>query len=620
MNKTLRVLALFSLILFVPAMASPAGPIDEDAIRAKIAASPSLKNAGDEEAIVLFEGDYLDFADGRTVWRHQELIRLYSEYAIDHLGDPRLAWDGSRQKLEIHANRTYLNDGSAQDAPSNAHNEVTPFGLDLAVDFMDIREVVVTRVGLERGVTIWLDYTIFDIEPGWLPYGRHFFFHGEFPVAERELVLRGLKGKSVNPPQAFAALDDPAEDGGLIWHAENLPPRPHDLNARRGDQLPWIAIFEAEDWKTLAGALADASSKSLSDLGDLQSELDALEEEHHPLGKEERLAMWMDWIASRVTRVRHGVLSWSRAPRTVAEVLDSATASELERTLLLLACMQSQDLPADLYFPARWRSLAEGPVAVDALQSPGLYLQSRKGKPLFIDGHTWQRDPRPEPRLQFSPDDPAAARWHKLWKMDDRVEMKAFWNLESGEGKAELSLFGPAAQREGLEQPQDLLSDWGAGWSEGAEASNVTITNLTPAILQGSLDIKASMPEADDDGFVILPLPMPPLSPGDFAPAGIVQAAREIAWLPDNALNFSCEWTVVLPEGWDVKLPEPLELPFANGSFSSKAEQKDRQVTFTYELSWNEESLQVEDWAAFRKAWLAATETSNQRIVFTEMQ
>ncbi len=616
MKKTLLVLALFSHLLLLPAMASPAGPLDEDAIRARIAASPSLKNAGEEEALVLFEGDYIDYADGRTVWRHQELIRLYSEYAIDHLGDPRLAWDASRQKLEIHANRTFLNDGSVQDAPGNAHNEVTPFGgFDRAVDFIDIREMVVTRVGLERGVTVWLDYTVFDFETNWLPYGRHFFFHGEFPVAERELVLRGLKGKTVNPPHAFAALDDPVEDGGLIWRAENLPSRPHDLNARTGDQLPWIAVYETNDWKALAVALARASSKSLSDLGELQSELDALEEEHHPLGAEDRLDMWMDWIASRVTLVRHGVLPWSRAPRTIADVLDTAIASEFERTLMLLACLQSQDLPAELYLPAQWRSLAEGPLAVDALESPGLYLQSRKGKPMFIDGHTWRRDPRPEPRLQFSPDDPAAARWHKLWKMDDRVEMNAFWNLETGEGKADISLFGPAAQKLGLEQPQDLLSDWGAGWSEGAEASNVVITNLTPAILQGSLNIKAPMPEADEDGYLILPLPLPPLTPDDFAPAGIEQAEREIAWLPDNSLIYDCTWEILIPEGWEIQLPSSFEAAGANGSFSLSTKLDNRRAVLSYRLDGSEEAINAMDWPGFRLAMQKALDPVATRLV-----
>ncbi len=614
MKTTLWILC--SILLLSPALATPAGPLDEDAIRARIAASPSLKNAGEEEAIVLFEGDYIDYADGRTVWRHQELIRLYSEYAIDHLGDPRLAWDASRQKLDIHANQTHLNDGSVQNAPDNAHNEVTPFGgFDRAVDFIDIREMVVTRVGLERGVTVWLDYTIFDFEPGWLPYGRHFFFHGEFPVAERELFVRGLQGEAVNPAAAFGEIAPAEKNGGLYWRAENLPPRPHDLNARTGDQLPWIAVYESGDWMNLAKALVEASTDALSDLGDLHSELKDLEDEHHPLGMEARLDMWMDWIASRVTRVRHSLLPWSRPPRTVGECLESATASDLERTLILLACCQSESAPADLYFPARWRSLMDAAPAVSALSSPGVLLKSRNGKSVHVDGPGWQVDARPEPRLMLSLDTDASATWHSLWRMDDRVEMKAFWNLETGEAKADISLFGPAAQNLGLGQPQDLLSDWAATWGEDAEASNIALRNMTPAILQGSLDIKAAMPEADEDGFVMLAPPFPPLAPSDFKPAGINQAERELAWLPENLLVYRCEWDLLIPEGWEVKLPESMSSVFAMGSISVSAEHDGNRILLRYDLECSEEPIRTSDWTDYRAAMLDAMDASVLQLV-----
>lgn len=617
MKTTLWILC--SLLLLSPALAAPAGPLDEDSIRARIAASPSLKSAGDEEALVLFEGDYIDYADGRAVWRHQELIRLYSEYAIDHLGDPRLAWDASRQKLDIHANRTYLNDGSMQDAPANAHNEVTPFGgFDRAVDFIDIREMVVTRVGLERGVTVWLDYTIFDLEPGWLPFGRHFFFHGEFPVAERELIVRGLQGEVVNPDAAFGKIAPAEEIGGLLWRAKDLPPRPHDLNARTGDQLPWIAVYEFDAWKVPMEMLDAACKRSLADLGSLHSELEDLEDEHHPLGMEARLDMWMDWIDSRVTRVSHSLLPWSRPPRTVGECLNSATASDLERTLILYACCRSEDAAAKLYFPARWRSLKDAAPAVSALDSPGVFLHSMKGKPLHVDGPNWRVDARPEPRLMVSLETDTAASWHSLWKMDDRVEMKAYWNLETGEAKADISLFGPAAQYLGLNQPQDLLTDWAATWGEEAEASNITIRNLTPAILQGSLDIKADMPEADDDGFVLLTPPFPPLSPSDFRPAGINQALREVAWLPENTLSYDCEWELVLPEGWKVKLPQSTSDDFAKGSFSVSAAREGARIGLRYTLVWNEAPVSTSDWPSFRKSMLDALDTSILQLVLKE--
>ncbi len=619
MKTTLLTLTICSILLLSPAMASPAGPLDEDAIRARIAASPGLKNADEVDAIVLFEGDYFDYENGRAVWRHQELIRLYSEYAIDHLGDPRVAWDAGRQMLDIHANRTYLNDGSAQDAPDNAHNEVTPFGLDRAVDFLDIREMVITRVGLERGVTVWLDYTILDVDPGWLPYGRHLFFHDEFPILERELFVRGLPGSTVNPEQAVYSLPDPVETGGgLLWNAKELPARPRDLNRRTGDQLGWAAVYAVQDWKVLGVELANACKASFADLGSLGKELEKLEEEHHPLGTDARLSMWMDWIDSRVVRVRHGLLPWARGPRTVARILDSGTATDLERTALLLACCRSAEMPIEVYFPARWRSLAEGPCVPGALASPGVFIKSRKGKPLAVDSAAWRIDPRPEPRLLVSLGDTPASRWHKLWKVDDRIAMKVFWNLETGEAAADLSLFGPAAQRLGLAQPQDLLSDWAGGWSEGAEAAGVVIRNMTPAILEGSVELAAPMPETDEDGFLILPLPMPPLGPGDFSPSGLANADRDAAWLPENMLSVAIEWELILPESWDVRLPVPGEYPFANGTYSISSQKDEERATLSYRLDWSEDAVSTEQWPELRAALLVASEARTTRVILSK--
>ncbi len=616
MKTTLLTLTICSLFLLSPAMASPAGPLDEDAIRARIAASPSIKNAEGEEALILFEGDYIDFENGRTVWRHQELIRLYSEYAIEHLGDPRVAWDGRRQMLDIHANRTYLNDGTAQEAPGNAHNEVTPFGLDRAVDFLDIREVVITRVGLERGVTVWLDYTILDVDPAWLPYGRHFFFHGEFPTAERELVLRGLTGSTVNPEFAELRLPDPIDiGGGLLWNAKDLPARPRDLNPRTGDQLGWAAVYQIDDWMTVSLALAENIKASFADFGSLPGELEELEKEHHPLGVNDHLSMWMDWIDSRVTRVRHGLLPWARAPRSVARILDSATATDLERAALLLACCRSEDLAVEAYFPAPWRSLAEGPCVATALASPGVFIKSRKGKPMAVDSATWSIDPRPEPRLLVSLGDTVASRWHKLWKVDDRVAMKVFWNLETGEAAADLSLFGPAAQGLGLQQPQDLLNDWAGTWSEGAEAEGVVIRNLTPAILEGSVEITAPMPEADEDGFLVLPLPLPPLEPGDFSPSGLANADRDAAWLPDNVLVMNLSWEILLPEDWSAKPPNPMSRELPSGAFSVSADRSDQQLSVSFRLNWSEDAIGRGDWPELRAALLQAGDARSTRLI-----
>ena len=87
MKKAL--LILLGSFIAASCAAAADGPLTEDEVRDLILAAPSEADRPDEDALVLFEGHFYKHDGGKTEVRRQRLIKIYSEWAIEHLGDPQ---------------------------------------------------------------------------------------------------------------------------------------------------------------------------------------------------------------------------------------------------------------------------------------------------------------------------------------------------------------------------------------------------------------------------------------------------------------------------------------------------------------------------------------------------
>jgi hypothetical protein len=280
------------------------GPLSTEDVRALVDGAPAETDMPGVDAVILFDGTDLEYAGGLATLRRQRLVKVFTEWAIDHVGDPRLAFDGARQELKVHASRTYLLDGSTVDTPENGYNEVTPSSVALSRDHLNIRETVVTHVGLERGVSVLLDYSVTDTSPLDFPFNRMFFLLDEFPVLEKVIVMEGeLQAEVVNPSPVGLSVGlhdypQPERDGdGLTWHMKDLPARPRHQDHRLGDQISWLAVASAriglssmQAWPALLLNLGRLVSEAAGETGDLAAVLGALEEEKPFLTEREALA------------------------------------------------------------------------------------------------------------------------------------------------------------------------------------------------------------------------------------------------------------------------------------------------------------------------------------------
>ncbi|MHC4601377.1 MAG: DUF3857 domain-containing protein, partial [Planctomycetota bacterium] len=165
--------------------------------------------------------------DGRTEKTVRRAWMFNSGFAREKLSDLTIPFVSGRQKVDVHAARTFMRDGRTIDAPGYAFNEIVPFALDRAPDLGDVRDLVVSLVGTEVGGVSLLEYTVADVEPWRAFFWGEVHVGGPFPLLDKTVTLRVPE----NTPLAYAgrnfdAPPDKRSDGGYdvyVWKATDLP-------------------------------------------------------------------------------------------------------------------------------------------------------------------------------------------------------------------------------------------------------------------------------------------------------------------------------------------------------------------------------------------------------------
>jgi hypothetical protein len=153
-------LLLVSIGLFAPcAMAAQA-----------LSGLPSFKELEarypQSDAVVLFDSLIITFdSEFRISKQRHRAVMLFTDNAINRYGDPRILFNAETQELNVLAARVYMRDGTIVDTQRNGMNQTTPFALELAPDYVNWQEMVVTHVGIEKGCVAELNYVIGDKKP-----------------------------------------------------------------------------------------------------------------------------------------------------------------------------------------------------------------------------------------------------------------------------------------------------------------------------------------------------------------------------------------------------------------------------------------------------------------------
>ncbi len=600
------VLLFFASGAIAPLLAQSAGigPLSDEEILRRARTAPAENARPDLDALVLFEGVFVSFRDGKAEMRRQRLARIYTEWAMDELGDPRISHDRSRGELVIHASRTYLEGGRIVDAPENAFNDVTPDGLDRSADHIDIREMVVTHTGLEPGSTVLLDWTVRDTVPQEPPAGFAVFPHGNYPVLEMVIAAEGLHGEVVRPRDALFDIPDAGKEARrLVWRLDDLQAVP-PLHGREGDQLPWIALSPAESWEEILGPVARSIENAAGEREGLSAAIEKMEKEKPLLGDREALERFAKMAADRTTLVACGPCRYQLPPRSARALLERGTATPLERAVLLLACCEERALAAEIVFPGRWKDLPVRTPALEALGHPMLRVAGGHGEIWWVDptdGAVAATPPFGSGIEYFVINGKEPVRERSPLHAN-RIEITVYWDLVSGEGKCEGMISGPHAANLGIEKPESFIKKWLGKWSEGAEAGEVRIPESRPGRVLFSGSVKAPLSAPDDRGRTVVALPVAPLAVADLlpSPSNPAHGASDRLLFSPAPVEVSVIWKLRAPEDRTVLPGESSEEGCAGGEFSFRWNGQGKTIEASYTLLWDGRSVDADAYRAFR--------------------
>ena len=621
------VVALWTILICWSAVdlpAEPMGPLDDTEIAELVKQAPDEDDLPNAEAVVLFEGTYVRCEKGLVTLRRQRLVRVYTENAVDELGDPRLSFDNGRQVLEIHASRTYLLDGSTMETPENGYNEVTPFGLDLVPGRLGVREMVVTHVGMERGVSILLDWAVRDTVPAVPGFSRLIFMHDEFPALRKEVVAEGdLWGETVNPADAPFRLPDPVSNGGrLVWQAANLAPQPVYAAERLGDQLPWIALSSASTWETMLARVGRSVTAAARVGGNLQAALDDMERDEPATGERRALERISEAIRERTELIRYRPLVFASNPQTADEAYHQSSATPLERCVMMMAACGGRGFDAALVLPARFVSLPGDVPVLEALGDPLVRAVGREGGPWFVDpvgGSVAAAVPLPGGMPYFIVSGEHVGR-ATAPANPGTIRLGVFWDLDKGEAEADGSIAGYPMENLAWEDPEGLLKEWLESWADSVKVGQIRILESGPGGLTFSAGLGATLPEPDEHGRVLLDLPMPPCDMHDLLPPGLnlVHSGLDGVLFSPVPVTMDVVWKVRLPEGFVLLPGESRSLTVEGGSLAVGRSGNGRTLEAAYHFTWDGRAVHPEAYPGYRGMVLDAIDRRLTRVVLAK--
>jgi hypothetical protein len=611
--------ALLAIACLAASLPGAAAPLDGADVPARIAAAP-VPAAG-EDGLVVYEAHQYRYVDGLMSHRHQRLLRVTTEWALERLADPRLRFDSARQKIVVHAARTYFNGGGFIDSPANAFNTVTPGELALAPDFLDIQELVITHIGLEPGCVLWLDTEKIDTAPAGLPEGALLFPQGEFPVLEMDAIAEGLYAELVNPEGGLLALPAGTSEGlRHAWHFENLPAAPGQATYRLGDQLPHLNFSPLESWDLVFKAIEASLESALADTAGLGDWLAGIEQElgRPYLGDRD----FLDCIGAKLnerTRLLDGPdWAWC-APRSVARILETSTATPLERTALMFAACRGRLRRLEL--PARWEGRGDLVLPLAALATPWLSIHGDDGILYFSPSEGRILGPFEEMAPRVYSETMMLPRWTPADESEAmKVTSRGHWNLTDGTF-ALVMKFEPGDLGEGTATPETTLREWCESWTDSSQVSELALYALGETGFEATLKGKAPIPNKDEAGRIRLSLPRPPLDLDMLLPPGMNRAQSDCRALlfPPRQVDLQIRWLVDLPDDFDALLPPSIDLKLPDSSFRTsqdiRQEYDVRRVWYDFRLHMGGASVSPADYPAFRALVNAALDPKTTEVL-----
>lgn len=295
--------------------------------------------------------------DGRVDLRIETVEKVLTYHGMDQVGDPHFAFDSARQELEVIRSRTYTPEGGVVDTKANGINEITPFALEKAPDYTDIRQMVVTHVGLDVGAVVETQIEIRDRAP-WRTFleGAE-VLQDDRPALVRQVVARVPAGTPLlhhlsNGTAALEVTHTGTQDV-YTWTLEQvgiarnalLEPASHLF-------LPTLRFTTAPEWSAWSDAIGERVETALQDPdGEVAAAARGLVNGKEDL--EARLEALHAFVVEGFVGVDWPLGDFDYAPRPAPRVLASSHGHALDRAVLLAGLLRAVGMEAEIFLFGR---------------------------------------------------------------------------------------------------------------------------------------------------------------------------------------------------------------------------------------------------------------------------
>lgn len=222
-------------------------------ILAILIALPGVSISQDDAVYHKLIKEYTLNEDGSFDYHFYKEVTILSYYAFNRQqGETFIIYDPEYQELKINESYTIMADGKKVVTPENAYNEVLPRFASHVPQYNHMREMVVTHTGIERGATVFLDYTIHS-SADFLPA-----FMNDIEIPMEADVKEMLIKVKVPEKQEFyyktynirTSPDLKVEDGMKVytWTFRNIRPESWENNTPP-EKTPQIVYSAAKDLK-----------------------------------------------------------------------------------------------------------------------------------------------------------------------------------------------------------------------------------------------------------------------------------------------------------------------------------------------------------------------------------
>ena len=503
--------------------------------------------------------------NGSMEYRFVKQLKLQSYRAFNSLyGETFIVYLPGKQSLKINDAYTIMADGKKIKTPENAFNEVLPGFAANAPAYNNLREMVITHTGLERGAVINLDFMI-KSEKGFYPalMGNELLAETE-PVKKLTVRVRIPVGTDLFY-QVFNSNYQPekiTENGYRVftWEMENIPAISAEENQAGSYELYPRLIFSTSGDR---GRIYDDLSKQEA-FGYAISEKITKELEGFIAGNSGKLENILKLQEKVVNDIRPYPIPprfTGYACRTPEQVWNSNGGTTFEKAVLLTAFLKAAGIDAEpvaitrtAFYSDKIGTLADAEdfaVKADLKEEGAIYLSVTSLNNMNLAGSL-------PGRTLISFGNNKGIKTISTGTPSQEINVQGRFICSSDPkitGELSVSARGAANPYLALKRDKNKIKNWFSGGFTPADLKEAKVSDITPASAFQTFTVQSDKPFKKDTLFYYFTIP--------FLNSGIdgwnIKTLSSVRVSPLELPALSTEkysYEITLPDGFSLFYPE----------------------------------------------------------------